>query len=104
VRFAARRPAEQLDGRRGEGAISNREQLATLRVKDDMLVLARMMRPDEIRRPGLRLPRGGRGRLAARARDAPSHAVARGPGASVMSTRRRVSRVDLIFQSDPCFS
>jgi DNA end-binding protein Ku len=32
-------------------AISNREQLATLRVKDDVLVLATMMWPDEIRKP-----------------------------------------------------
>ena len=32
-------------------AISNREQLATLRVKDDVLVLATMLWPDEIRQP-----------------------------------------------------
>jgi DNA end-binding protein Ku len=32
-------------------AIPNREQLATLRVKDDVLVLATMMWPDEIRKP-----------------------------------------------------
>ncbi|MGX7678557.1 non-homologous end joining protein Ku [Jatrophihabitans sp. DSM 45814] len=32
-------------------AISNREQLATLRVKDNVLVLATMMWPDEIRTP-----------------------------------------------------
>lgn len=32
-------------------AISNREQLATLRVKDDVLVLATMLWPDEIREP-----------------------------------------------------
>jgi DNA end-binding protein Ku len=32
-------------------AISNREQLATLRVREDVLVLATMMWPDEIRRP-----------------------------------------------------
>jgi DNA end-binding protein Ku len=32
-------------------AISNREQLATLRVKDDVLVMATMLWPDEIRTP-----------------------------------------------------
>jgi DNA end-binding protein Ku len=32
-------------------AISNREQLATLRVKDDVMILATMMWPDEIRKP-----------------------------------------------------
>src|ERR1700712_2481735 len=32
-------------------AISNREQLATLRVKDDVLMLATMLWPDEIRQP-----------------------------------------------------
>jgi DNA end-binding protein Ku len=32
-------------------AISNREQLATLRVRDDVLVLATMLWPDEIRQP-----------------------------------------------------
>jgi DNA end-binding protein Ku len=32
-------------------AISNKEQLATLRVKDDVMVLATMLWPDEIRQP-----------------------------------------------------
>ena len=61
VRAAARRAGARPTGWRGQGgAADQREQLATLRVRDGVLVLETMLWPDEVREPGLRLP--GRGR------------------------------------------
>ena len=53
-------------------AIRNREQLATLRVRDGVIVLETMIWPDEVRDAALRLPRRGRRPAPAGARRWPS--------------------------------